>query len=64
MHMIKLIHFDIKPANILYSNHYQSPVFIDFGLSEIVNSSEGEKEYMSFRGTYEFCSKEMASAHQ
>jgi serine/threonine protein kinase len=35
MHAFKIIHFDIKPANVAISQIYNRPVFIDFGLSEI-----------------------------
>ena len=33
MHSYNIIHYDIKPDNICFSNAYKKPVFIDFGLS-------------------------------
>ena len=33
MHLFKIIHFDIKPANIQFSKIKNKFVFIDFGLS-------------------------------
>lgn len=33
MHIYKIIHFDIKPDNILFSPYFQKAVFIDFGFS-------------------------------
>lgn len=35
----KIIHRDIKPDNIIFSQNYEKPVFIDFGLSDIANES-------------------------
>jgi serine/threonine protein kinase len=36
MHHNQIIHFDIKPENIMFSPHFMKPVFIDFGFTEIV----------------------------
>ncbi len=36
LHSFKIMHLDIKPLNIVYSNIYAKPVFIDFGLSKII----------------------------
>jgi len=33
MHLLNLVHLDIKPANIMISNMFKKIVFIDFGLS-------------------------------
>ena len=33
MHEFKIIHFDIKPENIVFSRYYDKLVFIDFGFS-------------------------------
>lgn len=32
-HLFKLMHLDIKPDNIGYSQQYQRHIFLDFGLS-------------------------------
>jgi serine/threonine protein kinase len=37
MHTLQIIHKDIKPANILYSNSYKKVILCDFGISHIVN---------------------------
>ncbi len=31
MHMLQIVHRDIKPQNIMYSPAYNKNVFIDFG---------------------------------
>ena len=36
MHKFKIIHKDIKPANMLYSNKYKKYVLTDFGLSHAI----------------------------
>jgi serine/threonine protein kinase len=59
MHEFKIIHFDIKPENLIYSDHFQKPVFIDFGLSEIINEEFGFKTLSAFRGTPNYCTPEM-----
>lgn len=33
MHMMHIIHFDIKPSNIAYSKIQKRPIFLDYGLS-------------------------------
>lgn len=34
LHELKIVHYDIKPENIMYSKYYKKFVFIDFGLAE------------------------------
>jgi serine/threonine protein kinase len=36
LHKFKIIHKDIKPSNILYSNSYDKYVLTDFGISHII----------------------------
>jgi serine/threonine protein kinase len=36
LHMLQIIHKDIKPANILYSDNYNKIVLCDYGISHIV----------------------------
>ena len=36
LHKFKIIHFDIKPDNICFSQTFNKYVFIDFGLSKLV----------------------------
>ena len=36
MHILQIIHKDIKPANIIYSINYKKVVLCDFGISHIV----------------------------
>jgi serine/threonine protein kinase len=59
MHQLNIIHFDIKPDNIVISGELDEPVFIDFGLSEIVKEDCGLKSFCAFRGTPNYCSPEM-----
>lgn len=59
MHSLKIVHFDIKPDNIMYSPTFKRTVFIDFGLSEAVPISAGQRMLTLFRGTLNLCSVEM-----
>jgi serine/threonine protein kinase len=59
MHMLKVVHCDIKTSNIMYSGCYGKNVLIDFGVSDVINQEWGEKTLVSFRGTYEYCGSEM-----
>lgn len=59
MHHLHIIHYDIKPENIVYSKAFGKFVFIDFGLSEVVEEELGFKTLGGFRGTPNYCSPEM-----
>ena len=37
MHLLKIVHSDIKPANILFSESYKKNVFFDFGVANVSN---------------------------
>lgn len=37
MHSLHLVHLDLKPENIAYSNFFKRWVFLDFGTSRINN---------------------------
>ena len=41
MHTLGILHRDIKPDNIMYSQSYQKYVFIDFGISEFRKEKPG-----------------------
>jgi serine/threonine protein kinase len=51
MHMICLIHKDIKPANILYSPSRNELVLCDFGISDFVADKIGWKSLTFKEGT-------------
>ncbi len=36
LHLLQIIHKDIKPANILYSVYYKKVVLCDYGISHTV----------------------------
>ena len=36
MHRFGVVHLDINPSNIMWSNTKDKPVFIDFGFSRVV----------------------------
>ena len=59
MHFFHIIHFDIKPGNIMFSKHFNRYVLIDFNLSDVSNHQLGKKVQISFRGTVNFCCPEM-----
>jgi serine/threonine protein kinase len=60
IHSLQIIHFDIKPQNIMYSKSFKKTVLIDFGLSKMISEKVGKLTYVpSFRGTYIYSSNEM-----
>jgi serine/threonine protein kinase len=54
-----VIHLDIKPDNVMFSKSRNKMVFIDFGLSKVIEEGIGFKTFTSFRGTPQYVSKEM-----
>lgn len=56
MHMLQIIHGDIKPSNIMYSPTFKKHVFIDFGCSEGLKKNLGQKKTTNFFGTASYCS--------
>ena len=59
LHHLKLIHMDIKMENIMLSPAYKRPVFIDFGLSELIEEDVGDQSEIYYRGSLYYCSDEM-----
>lgn len=59
LHLHKIIHFDINPKNIMFSTLRKKTVFIDFGLSDMIKQSCGNKTFTNFIGTAPYVSKEM-----
>ena len=53
--VVKIIHRDIKPDNIMV-NHYGEAVLIDFGVSAIIENDDTLKSNM---GSYMFFAPEM-----
>jgi len=53
------MHLDIKPSNIMFSKEFNKPVFIDFGMSELISEHLGFKTFTTFKGTAGFCGKDM-----
>ena len=56
LHAFKIIHCDIKPDNIMFSPSYKKNVFIDFGLSQIIEESAGPQSLSNFRGSPQYSS--------
>jgi serine/threonine protein kinase len=59
MHMLKIIHRDVKPENILFSPTFNKHVFIDFGCTGILNEAIGEVTFTKFAGTAAYCTEEL-----
>ena len=57
MHSFHIVHQDIKPPNIMFSRRYNKTVFIDFGLSAIIEEPLGYKTLTNFVGSWNFCSQ-------
>jgi serine/threonine protein kinase len=58
LHQLNIVHLDIKPENITFSPS-TGLVFIDFGLSNILEEKAGVKSSVGFSGSINFCSPEM-----
>ena len=56
LHQNQIVHMDINPLNVMFRNKYQTPVFIDFGFSEIITEPQGFYTFTYFRGTLEYVS--------
>jgi serine/threonine protein kinase len=52
---------DINPSNAMFSKSQNKIVFIDFGLSTVIEEDCGFKTFTTFRGTPQYVSKEMLS---
>jgi serine/threonine protein kinase len=61
MHLLGMVHKDIKHANILYCASVDDYVFCDFGLSHAVAESLGFTSHTHREGTNKFMSPEMRS---
>lgn len=59
MHILNVVHKDIKPTNIMYSPTFRKDVLIDFGCTEVIREHLGEKTFTKFTGTTAYCSDEI-----
>lgn len=59
LHSLQIVHMDIKPANFLWHETKQKYILCDFGISQSLKESRGEKTYTSFNGSYAYMGKEM-----
>jgi serine/threonine protein kinase len=59
MHSLGIVHYDIKPDNIMFSRTLSKLLMIDFNLSDITSFPIGKKVPIYFRGTINFCCPEM-----
>jgi hypothetical protein len=59
LHAFGVVHLDIKPLNIMYSEAQRGFVLIDYGYSKTVREQIGRKSLIDFRGSISYCSPEM-----
>lgn len=59
IHSLNIIHGDLNSSNVMWSDLQKKHVFKDFGLSFFNEANIGEKSLSLFRGSYNFCYKEM-----
>jgi serine/threonine protein kinase len=57
--LLKIVHQDIKPDNIMFSPIFKELVFIDYGVSKIIREVPGQRTLTRFVGTLDYCSPEM-----
>ena len=59
MHILRMVHRDVKNANIGWSPEFNRWVFLDFGFAKFLKESIGEKTYTKFIGTFHFMTDEI-----
>ena len=64
MHSLGIVHMDIKPENIGWSNEFKKWVFLDFGLARFLNAKIGQKSETGFIGTFNYASQEMKQLYR
>jgi serine/threonine protein kinase len=64
LHSLRIVHKDIKPQNVLWSQHYNRFVLCDFGISHYVKESIGQKTETGYEGTYGYEGAEMRSLYE
>ena len=66
MHKVNVVHFDLKPANILLDSDF-SPVISDFGMAKVIDNSrhsvKGLQESDVFGFTPAYCAPELLSSN-
>lgn len=60
MHLLRIVHKDIKPSNIVFSPSVGDLVLCDFGISHQISEQIGFKTKTVQSGTFSFMSHEMA----
>ena len=59
MHSLGIVHLDIKPENISWSNKFKKWIFLDFGFARYLDTKIGYKTETNFIGTFNYASKAM-----
>lgn len=57
MHILKMVHRDIKELNIGWSKEKERWVFLDFGFAKFLKEGVGEKSLATYIGTYQYVLK-------
>ena len=63
LHLLGIIHSDVKGENIGWSSRFQKWVFLDFGFAYFNKDKLGTLTQIGFRGTYSYCCKEMKNLY-
>lgn len=56
MHSFQIVHRDIKPDNIMWSDCHEKFVFIDFGFCCAIKEKINELTLTDYCGTFEYSS--------
>ncbi len=63
MHKLHLVHKDIKPENILFSETRNKYIYVDFGMTAFIKESFTQRSLSQYEGTLKYSSVKMRAIY-